>query len=107
MKKAKNRGARKARNAQRFADRAYFRRAATDALFAKLEADAALDGILASCDLCGLVQVAPGPRAYWLEPWEQRQGCAVCGSSTGSFVEWLPGHTIDSPDGRFRESAAA
>lgn len=98
---AKTRAQRKARNRQRDIDRARAaaelqRRisAAVDAAFARMDAHAALDALLARCDGCGREQVAPGPHADWLEPWEQFYGCVVCGTMTGAFVAWHPGNPV-------------
>lgn len=51
----------------------------------RLEAQEALDAVLARCEGCGLEQVACSSNA---EPVP----CVVCGGIMATFVEALPGH---------------
>lgn len=53
----------------------------------QLEAYEAQDAIEARCDGCGFVQA-------WCGSSSEPVGCLMCGTVTGSFVRWLPGHLL-------------
>lgn len=56
-----------------------------------MDAYAAHSALMATCDGCGLVQVASGITAPDDAPWEP-VGCVLCGCVTGTWVENVPGH---------------